>query len=80
MPWRTLVPDLVTAFTDAPERSPLEASWRAGGEPELLQRVGKRQVQAGAVVQLLLGAPSSVYETPKSLPPATEIATPVFIE
>jgi hypothetical protein len=26
------------------------------------------------------GAPSSEYDTPKSLPPATEMRTPVFIE
>ena len=43
------MPDLVTAFTDAPARMPADGFLGTGDEPELLERVGERQVQAGAV-------------------------------
>ena len=48
LPCTVLVPAFVTAFTEAPARIVPPAS-TARDQPELLQRVGERQVHAGAV-------------------------------
>ena len=75
-PWKVLVPDLVTAFTDAPECMP------ACGESALVSTrnscsasgngSGRFRLSYG----LLCVAPSSRYATPNDWPPATEYATP----
>ena len=51
------MPDLVTALTVAPERSAARCLLGAGCEAELLERVGKGQVQPGPVVHVAVGRP-----------------------
>ena len=76
LPWNTLVPDFVTAFTEAPAFTPfcavrpLVATWNscsASGNGS-----GMLELFCGSLCM----APSSVYATPKSWPPATEMSTP----
>ena len=77
-PRTTLLPDLVTALTDAPGRTPLDAScvlvvirnsWSASGN-------GRFKPVPSKVLRW--GAPSREYDTLPVVPPATEMVTPVF--
>ena len=71
-----LVPDLVTALTEAAGVHAVLRREAARRDAEFLQRVGKRQRQAAVFCGSLCMAPSSVYATPNGRPPATEMFTP----
>ena len=76
LPWKLLVPDLVTAFTDAAECMPFCAERPLVATLNSCSASGNGSGRLALFCGLLCIAPSRRYATPNDSPPATEMLTP----